>query len=137
MTNEQLEKINVLNKLYYAEMKLKSLKSLKIDDKKRAKNFIDIFPDKSDNKAFSDYKREVCSFYKKSAGNYLIALREYLDIREKTEKIIDSAEDVELCSILRYRYLEYRTWEKIAEKMYYSLRNVKYKHKAALDKIKI
>lgn len=136
MINEQIEKIDKLNRLYYAEIKLNSLYSIKVYDKKYARKIIEAFPDKSNDDALYNCRREVCDFYKKSVSNYLDALREYMSIRKETERIINSVEDDELCSILRYRYIEHMTWEKISEKMYYSLRNVKYKHKNALDKIK-
>lgn len=137
MTKEQLEKINKLNLLYYAEMKLKSTYSIKADDKKRAKNFIEKFPEKDDNKSFMECKKEAYDFYKDSSKCYLNALKEYRQIRKETEKTIDSVEDDELCALLKYHYIEYKTWEKIAEEMYYSLRTIKYKHKTALDKIKL
>lgn len=137
MTHEQLEKINKLNRLYYAEMKLKSSYSVKCADKKRARDFKDMCPEKGENTEFKECKKEIYDFYKSSANNYITALKEYKKIREETEKIIDSAENSELCAILKYHYIEYKTWEKISEKMFYSLRTIKYKHKSALDKIKI
>ena len=39
--------------------------------------------------------------------------------------------------LMRYRYIDGMTWEKIADKMHYSLRDVFYKHKSALKKIAV
>lgn len=134
MTNEQLEKINILNRLYYAETKLNAAYSVKNSDRKRAESFIEGFPEKDNSRGFEECQKEARNFYKFSAKIYLEALKEYRQIREKTEKIINSVNDDELSALLKYRYIDYLSWEKIAEKMFYSLRTVKYKHKAALDK---
>ncbi len=136
MTKEQLDKIKYLNRLYYAEMKLKSSDSIKKDDKKRAKKIIELFPAKTDD-TFWECKKEAVDLYKKAAILYLKIIKEYRQIREETEKIINSAEDDELSTILKYRYIEYKSWEEIAGIMYYSLRTIKYKHKTAIDKINI
>lgn len=39
--------------------------------------------------------------------------------------------------LMRYRYIDGMTWEKIADKMHYSFREVFYKHKSALKKIAV
>lgn len=137
MTNEQRDKICKLNCLYYAELKLNALFSIKENDKKLARKIVNKFPDKNYESEFSECLEMTVDFYKKTVDNYISALKNYLKIREETEIIINSIDNDELSSILRYHYIEHKTWEKIAENMYYSLRTVKYKHKTALDKIKL
>ncbi len=126
----------MLNRLYYAETKLNAAYSVKNSDRKRAESFIKKFPEKNTGKEFEVCRKEARDFYKFSAKTYLDAFKEYRNIRVETEKIINSVNDGELSALLKYRYIDHMTWEKIAEKMFYSLRTVKYKHKTALDKIK-
>ena len=137
MTTKQLEKINKLNKLHYVEMKLKSTYSIKNNDKKLGREFIAMIPENSLKNSEIKCKKEICDFYQNSVKNYITALNEYKKTRADIEKNINSINDEELAAILKYRYIEYLTWDEIADKMYCSLRSVKYKYKKALDKINI
>ena len=62
-------------------------------------------------------------------------LKELVHIREEITTAIQQIEDNDLQAVLVWHYLNYFTFEQTAEKMHYSERNVKYKHKQALDKI--
>ena len=63
------------------------------------------------------------------------ARKELIRIYSEIETVINNVEDIELRAVLTYHYLSYITWETVAEKMNYSVRTVKYKHKKALDKV--
>lgn len=62
-------------------------------------------------------------------------ITEYLTAKKKIEAEIETVEDEQLRCLLRYRYIDHLTWEKIAEKMDYSHRQLMRKHKRALDVI--
>jgi hypothetical protein len=51
--------------------------------------------------------------------------------------VIDELEDKELRKLLIYRYLDWSSWQEIAEKMFVSISTLKRWHKEALLEIKI
>lgn len=62
-------------------------------------------------------------------------LCELAAVREEIAKVIAGVEPQDLQALLVRHYLAYEPWETVAEKMHYSVRAVKYKHKAALDQV--
>jgi NRPS condensation-like uncharacterized protein len=61
----------------------------------------------------------------------------YVDMRKEIEAAISTVEDITLQTLLRYRYLNGLTWEKIAVEMNYAWRNVHYLHGKALYEIRL
>ena len=66
MTDAQMEKAAVLNRLWYVEMKLSALYSLKENDRKLAEKFIKMFPDKDDKEMLDRCVEEAQSHYKRT-----------------------------------------------------------------------
>lgn len=62
-------------------------------------------------------------------------LEKLVQIREEITQAIEKIPDQDLQTILIWKYLKYLTFEQIADKMHYTVRNIQYKHKAALDKL--
>jgi DNA-directed RNA polymerase specialized sigma subunit len=60
-----------------------------------------------------------------------------VDIKRDIMKVIKSVEQPEYNLLLELRYLNYKTWEEIAEIMNYSWRNVHYVHGKALSAVKL
>lgn len=60
-----------------------------------------------------------------------------VDIKRDIMKAIKSVEQPEYNLLLELRYLNYKTWEEIAEMMNYSWRNVHYVHGRALTAVKL
>ncbi|MEG1074792.1 MAG: flagellar biosynthesis protein FliA [Ruthenibacterium sp.] len=56
-----------------------------------------------------------------------------LDLKSDIRMNINQVEDVKCVLVLRYRYLEFMTWEAIAKKMTYSIRQIHRIHEAALN----
>lgn len=56
-----------------------------------------------------------------------------LDLKSDIRKTVNQLENVKGVLVLRYRYLEFMTWEAIAEKMTYSIRQIHRIHEAALN----
>lgn len=55
-----------------------------------------------------------------------------VDFKRSLSKIFAEVQQPELHLLLELRYLNYKTWEQIAEAMNYTWRNVMYMHKKAL-----
>jgi DNA-directed RNA polymerase specialized sigma subunit len=61
----------------------------------------------------------------------------YVDMRKEIEAAINTVDDITLRTLLRYRYLNGLTWEKIAVEMNYTWRHTHRIHSAALQAIKM
>ena len=64
-------------------------------------------------------------------------IENYVSVKNEIHSVIEAVEnnDEKLC--LRYRYIEFMSWDDIADKMHYELRNVFRLHGKALKNIKI
>lgn len=82
----------------------------------------------SENKyiEYSDYSREID-----------IRIDRLIQIKREIQTAIDRVDDTVLRALLIERYINFKTWEKIAVDMNYSFRNIMYLHKQALNQIKI
>lgn len=59
-------------------------------------------------------------------------IREMLCAKEEIEQVIDSLEDDTLRRLMKYHYIDGKTWEEVAVKMNYSYRNITRMHGRAL-----
>lgn len=133
MTQEQLTKIRYLNRAFHAEKAAKAwLAKLERDRSlaERISRGLSSGGGSAGNSTedalirLADTERETQQ-----------RLRELAAIREEITQAIAAVEDYDMQAILVRHYLAYETFELIAEKMHYSERSIKYKHKAALDKV--
>ena len=133
MTDEQLRKINFLNQAYYIKKKIDALNEVR----KRNK-FSSAVSCKSDGiQHTGGYNREECRMMK------IITLDE--KISDETDKldrtldkiydVISDVDDIELNTLLTYRYILFLKIDEIAEKLHCDEKTVRRKHKKALDKI--
>jgi len=60
---------------------------------------------------------------------------ELVQAREEVLRVIEDVEDPDLRLLLKYRYINGLTWEKLAVEMSYTYRNVLYLHGKALNKL--
>lgn len=58
-----------------------------------------------------------------------------VDLKKEIMEVIDNVEDPQECLLLNLRYLNFLTWEQIAEKMDCSVRNVHIVHSKALENV--
>ena len=134
MTTEQIKKIAWLNRAFYAEKQAKAWLEKQERDRSYAERI---------SKGFSD---SGCGKSENSTENALIRLAEtekrtqeklaeLVKIRDEIVQAIEQVGDSDMQAILVWKYLNYFTFEQVAEKMHYSVCNVKYKHKSALDKL--
>ena len=135
MTKEQKEKIKWLNRAFRAEKKLGALYYHKERDKDRAKHITAAYggniKGKSDSRENAVEKAFIT--YSGSTEKYDRFLDNYISIRGEIEKSIESLHDDEIEAIFIYRYLDYLTMDKIAEKMHYDVSTIKRKHKVGIE----
>lgn len=137
MTLEQMETSAWLNRAFYKDKKVWALRSLLERDRARAQglavNYEGIDKGRSDSRENSvEAAMQICAQTEKEHDT---ALCEYEAIRREVKAVINRLHDDVLEALLTYRYLEGLPMEEIAERMHYSVRAVKYKHKQALDKV--
>ena len=137
MTLEQMETSAWLNRAFYKDKKVRTLRSLLERDRARAQgltvNYGGVDKGRSDSRENGvEAAMQICA---ETSEAYDKALCEYNAMRREVSQVINGMRDDELEALLTYRYLEGLPMEEIAERMHYSVRSVKYKHKQALDKV--
>lgn len=137
MTLEQMETSAWLNRAFYKDKKVRALTSLLERDRARAQgltvNYGGADKGRSDGRENGvEAAMQICA---ETSEAYDKALCEYNAMRREVSQVINGMRDDELEALLTYRYLEGLPMEEIAERMHYSVRSVKYKHKQALDKV--
>lgn len=137
MTLEQMETSAWLNRAFYKDKKVRALRSLLERDRARVQgltvNYGGADKGRSDGRENGvEAAMQICA---ETSEAYDKALCEYNAMRREVSQVINGMRDDELEALLTYRYLEGLPMEEIAERMHYSVRSVKYKHKQALDKV--
>lgn len=94
---------------------------------------LDGMPRGSGQSDLSDYMAKLSSLYRQ----YVDQLQQTLMIRIDTLKAIDAMQDEKEKAVLRYRYIELMTWEKVAEQVNVTPRWVHHLHKKALEDLRI
>lgn len=126
MTIEQLEKIEWLNRAYHANNKANSLLAVN-EENKKLKELSSICTEEK--------RKEVIKTIESNENK----INEYVDylakLRNEIGEAISSINDDECEAILNYRYLAYKTMEKISDLMHYDKSTVQRKHKKAIEKL--
>ena len=138
MTIEQLEKISWLNRAFQIENKVESLEALVEHDRERAQRITANCNSDDKGKSTGGKNNSVYNslmILAETEEKYHEALNEYNIVRKEIEAAIESMHDNELETIMRHRYLTYKTWEQIAEAMDCSRMTVHRKHLKSLDKM--
>ena len=134
MTEEQLEKINWLNRAFHAEKNAKAwLAKLERDRSIAERLGSSLGGGLSGGK--SNSTEDALIHLAQTETETRERLHELVGIREEISSAIRNVDDPDMQAILVRHYLAYETFETIADKMHYSIRSIKYKHKAALDKV--
>ena len=133
MTEEQLKKIAYLNQAYYIKRKINALNEVRTRNKiNSAVNY------KSDGtQNTGGYNKEEMRMMK------ILELDEKISAEtDKLNKtlneiydVISTVDDIELNTLLTYRYILFLKIDEIAEKMHYDEKTVRRKLKKALNKI--
>lgn len=133
MTDEQLKKTAYLNQAYYIKRKINALNEVRTRNKiNSAVNY------KSDGTQHTGgYNKEEMRMMK------ILELDEKISAEtDKLNKtlneiydIISTVDDIELNTLLTYRYILFLKIDEIAEKMHYDEKTVRRKLKKALNKI--
>ena len=129
-TKQQLKKIKWLDKVVKSKTdQLENLRSTvfnvsgnsgdeKVQTSKRRDKIGDIMP------KIMDLEKEL--------NNHI---KEFIDLKSKITKKIDELPDIEYRLVLMLRYLDFKTWEEIAEMMNYSRQWVTKIHGRALNSL--
>ncbi len=133
MTDEQLKKIAYLNQAYYIRRKINALNEVRTRNKiNSAVNY------KSDGTQHTGgYNKEEMRMMK------ILELDEKISAEtDKLNKtlneiydIISTVDDIELNTLLTYRYILFLKIDEIADKMHYDEKTIRRKMKKALNKI--
>lgn len=133
MTDEQLKKIAYLNQAYYIKRKINALNEVRMRNKiNSAVNY------KSDGTQHTGgYNKEEMRMMK------ILELDEKISAEtDKLNKtlneiydVISTVDDIELNTLLTYRYILFLKIDEIADKMHYDEKTIRRKMKKALNKI--
>ncbi len=135
MTAEQLEKIKWLNRAFYAEKAAKAWLAKLERDRSLAERLSRCSAGTGNgNGAGNSTQNSLIRLAEteRETGEKLAAL---CRIRDEITEAVAAVDDPDLQAVLVRHYLAYETWEVVAEQMHYSVRSIRYKHKAALDKV--
>ncbi|MBQ3566038.1 MAG: hypothetical protein IJA12_02550 [Oscillospiraceae bacterium] len=137
MTQKQAEKIKWLNRLSFISIKLDSLTSLKKTDQKNSVGFIENMPE-CDNPQLKETCRRIAEYQtRKTTEKYIEILNLYNQLRDEIENAIEKIPDTQYQSLLISHYIENKSWAKIAQENFFSVRTVKYQHLKAIDLLEI
>ena len=134
MTLEQRQKIFWLNRAFYAEKLARALMDKRDRDKALAER-ISKCTDGSGCACAGNSTEDALLRLADTEHKLQDKLRSLVALRDEIADAITSIKDPELEAILIRRYLNYEPMEVIAERMHYSVRAIKYKHKQALDNL--
>lgn len=133
MTEEQTAKIAWLNRAFHAEKAARAWMAKVERDRSLAERLSRGFEGTGGNSGNST--EGALLRLAQTEEETREKLRELVAVREEISDAIRQVDDMDMQAILVRHYLAYETFEQIAEKMHYSIRSIKYKHKAALDKV--
>ena len=137
MTTEQLEKVQWLNRAYYADEHLGALISQRCKLRELAQR-ITVSYEGKDTVNSASPKNSTESALMKLADIDLSnekQIEELASVDVEINNVIQQVDDAVSKAILTRRYLSFETMEQIAEGVSYSVRNTKYLHKQALNKV--
>ena len=134
MTIEQLEKIAWLKRAFYAENQAKAWLEKLERDRSHAERICKGFSDSGCGKSGNSTENALIRLAETERRTQE-KLAELVKIRDEIVQAIEQVDNSDMQAILVWKYLNYFNFEQVAEKMHYSVRNVKYKHKSALDKL--
>ena len=134
MTAEQGRKINWLKRAFYAEKTAKAYLEKYEREKSLAQRLSRTFSESSGSPSGNSTEDALIRLAVTERQTQE-KLKELFHIREEITTAIQQIDDNDLQAVLVWHYLNYFTFEQTAEKMHYSERTIKYKHKQALDKL--
>lgn len=135
MTYEQRRKINWLNRAFYADKLARAYLEKCGRERSLAQRLSRTFSESGTGTSSGNSTEDALIRLAESEQKTQQKLLELTQIREEITAAIQQIDDNDLQAVLVWRYLNYFTFEQTAEKMHYSERNVRYKHKQALDKL--
>ena len=135
MTEEQRNKISWLNRAFYAEKKAKALEEKLTRDRSLAERLSRTSETKS---ATSENGTETALIrLVQTQQQVQQQLLELENIRHEISRAIAGVQEDDLQAVLIYHYLNYFTFDRIAERMHYDRSTIFRKHISAVDKVNL
>lgn len=133
MTEEQLKKIQWLNRAFHAEKAAKAWMAKLERDRSLAERISRTGDGSGGGQGNST--EDALIRLAQTESETQERLRKLVGIRDEISTAIQQIDDPDMQAILVRHYLAYETFEKIADVMHYDDRTIRRKHKKALDKI--
>lgn len=136
MTDEQLDKIEWLNRAFRIDKKVTALLAVQEQNRSLACRCTASYENDGTSSGSHSNSQEAI-LHKICDGSIEIQqMIDYLaDVRKEIFDTISSVGDDDLEAILFQRYLAYKSIQEIAESMHYDRKTIQRKHAKALDKI--
>ncbi|MDE6730910.1 MAG: DUF1492 domain-containing protein [Oscillospiraceae bacterium] len=132
MTCEQLQKITWLNRAFHAERNAQAWLAKQTHDRMLAQRLSRSVSSSGFN-SYGNGTETALIRLAETERQTQEKLAELVRIREEITTAIEKISDLDLQTILVWRYLKYLTFERIADKMNYDERTIRRKHCQALD----
>ena len=133
MTEEQLKKIQWLNRAFHAEKAAKAWMAKLERDRSLAERISRTGDGSGGGQGNST--EDALIRLAQTESETQERLRKLVGIRDEISTAIQQIDDPDMQAILVRHYLAYETFEKIADVMHYDDRTIRRKHKKALDNI--
>lgn len=134
MTNA--EKKDILLRYGFIERKISRLLEERRRWEDRALSLSRSFSDMPRGKSPDTISKSVCQIIELEQEIDRV-IDETVELRRQIESAIAGLQDEKLCELLRYRYIEGMTWERVSEAMHMDVRWVLRLHRRALEKLTI
>lgn len=129
MTEEQIKKMQWLNRAYFAEGKIKALEAV------REKN--QAIAIRCNSYRSTEEQKEIIKKLHDDVTTLKDELFELASLRMEIRDTIATIENNEYEAILNMRYLAYMKMQEIADLMGYDRKTIQRKHKSALEKLSL
>lgn len=136
MTEEQLNKVDWLNRAFRADQKINALIAVQEQNKSLACRCTASY--EHDGGSGGSHRNSQEAIIHKICDQSVeidFLIDHLADVRKEIGDTIATVGDDELQAILNYRYLAYKNMQDIADLMHYDKSTVQRKHKKAIEKI--
>ncbi|MDO5559408.1 MAG: hypothetical protein Q4F95_07385 [Oscillospiraceae bacterium] len=130
MTEEQLQKVDWLNRAFRTDQKVSALIAVQKQNKSLACRCTAVY-DNNEHMNQEEILHKICD----DSMRIDKLIDELIDTRKEIYSTITAVGDDELEAILYHRYLAYMSIQQIADIMHYDRKTIQRKHIKALDKI--
>lgn len=136
LTEEQMEKINWLNRAFYADNMIKALEAIRERNKSIAERCTASYDSNGSSGSYANSQETIIHTICDDNIRIQKQLDELIICRAEIKEAIEGIGNAELVTIMNMRYLAYMKPYQIAEALHYDRKTIQRKHKTALDLIR-